>query len=190
MAAVDAKPVRGPELADDAALVKDLAAFDAGAWRVLFDTYYARIFSLAYLRLHDRPAAEDVAADVFAEAARGISRYRYRGVPFRAWLFRIASNLIADQLKLRRRRPQLPLDEAADVASSPTDFATRADFMRGLQRLTPDQQEVLVLRFVSECTLAEVALITGRTVNAVKQLQHRAVRSLRQSMSTPEEERL
>jgi RNA polymerase sigma-70 factor (ECF subfamily) len=182
---LSADAAAGPQAGfdDEAAFVLKLAAYDSAAWRNLFDLYFDRIFGFAFVRTNDADAANDIAADVFSEAAKGIGRYRYRGVPIRAWLYKIARNLIADHVKARIRRPVVPLDLALDVvAPNPPDIEMRADFYAALSGLTLDQREVLVLRFVNDCSLAEVAEATGRSVNAVKQLQHRAVLALRERL--------
>jgi RNA polymerase sigma-70 factor (ECF subfamily) len=172
---------------DEAAFIRQLAAFDPAAWRQLFDRYFDRIFGLAYVRTRDSAAAQDIAAEVFAEAAKGIGRYRYRGVPFRAWLYQIARNIIADYTKARLRRPTVPIELAAGVtAPDVVDVEMRADLFAALGNLTLDQREVLVLRFVNDCSLVEVAEATGKSIGAVKQLQHRAVLALRERLSTAE----
>jgi RNA polymerase sigma-70 factor (ECF subfamily) len=102
----------GVETVDEAMLVNRLAAFDADAWNAVFDRYFTSIFRLAYVRTRHHGAAEDIAAQTFAEAAQGIRRYRYRGVPFRAWLYRIARNLTSDHLKAELRQPRVSLDQS------------------------------------------------------------------------------
>ena len=124
--------------------------------------------------------AEDIAAEVFAEAAKGIGRYRYRGIPFRAWLYRIARNTIADHLKAQNRRGQVSLEDMEGILeAAPTDLDLRADFVRALNYLNEDQRMVVVLRFVSDCSLREVAEVLAKSEGAIKQLQHRALTILK-----------
>jgi RNA polymerase sigma-70 factor (ECF subfamily) len=173
--------------ADEAALVTQLAAFDPDAWRAVFDRYFTSIFRLVYMRTRQSSTAEEIAAQTFAEAAAGIRRYRYRGVPFRAWLYRIARNLTADYLKASQKRQHVPLDESWLGDDTPAlDAETRADFLLALDKLTDDQRTVVLLRFVEGCSLAEAAAILGRSTGAVKQLQHRALAVLQRGMALDE----
>jgi RNA polymerase sigma-70 factor (ECF subfamily) len=80
-------------------LVAALSALDPGAWRQLFQEQYGRVYAYAWLRTGNVADAEDVAANVFVEAVKGIRSFRYRGIPVAAWLFRIAHNETADALK-------------------------------------------------------------------------------------------
>lgn len=171
------------ESVDEALLVSRLAAFEPDAWRTIFDTYFASIFRLAYVRTRHRDIAEDIAAQTFADAAAGIRRYRYRGVPFRAWLYRIARNLTSDHLKAQQRRPQVSLEETSTLEASATDQESRVDFLTAVDELTEDQKAVVLLRLVDGYSLAEVASILGKSTGAVKQLQHRATVTLQRQMS-------
>lgn len=168
---------------DEAHLVSRLATFDTGAWDAIFQRYFASIYRLAYVRTRDAVAAEDIAAQTFAEAAQGIQRYRYRGVPFRAWLYRIARNLISDHLKAERRQTRVPLDETAPFAAPEAEAEGYVDFVAALDELTDDQKTVVTLRLVDGYSLTEVAGIVGKSVGAVKQLQFRAIGVLQRHMA-------
>ncbi|HLG10206.1 MAG TPA: RNA polymerase sigma factor [Dehalococcoidia bacterium] len=173
--------------ADEATLVRQLAAFEAEAWREVFERYFTSIFRLVYVRTKQSSVSEDIAAQTFAEAAANIRSYRYRGVPFRAWLYRIARNLTADYLKADLRRPRVPLEETwLDESSPATDAETRADLLVAFDDLTDDQKTVIQLRFVDGCSLAEAAALMGKSTGAVKQLQHRALTTLQRRMSVDE----
>ncbi len=171
-----------PQIAadDEAALVEQLAAFDPAAWQSIFDQYFPALVRFAYVRTFQVGVAEDIAAEVFAEAAKGIGRYRYQGIPFRAWLYRIARNTIADHLKAQNRRGQVSLEDMEGILeAAPTDLDLRADFVRALNYLNEDQRMVVVLRFVSDCSLREVAEVLAKSEGAIKQLQHRALTILK-----------
>lgn len=169
-------------------LVERARAKDVAAWDAIYTTHYAAIFNYVWFRVVDQEAAEDIAAEVFVEALRGIGRYRYRGVPFRAWLYRIARNLTIDA-----RRKQL----AAAFAESPIpdgfelpeegDFVVavgrREDLRRAIAGLTEDQQLVVTLRFFVGLSLSETAATLGRREGAVKALQHRALGRMRSLLS-------
>jgi RNA polymerase sigma-70 factor (ECF subfamily) len=161
-----------------------LAAHDPEAWRSLFERYYDKMYRFAYVRTGDAGAAEEIAAEVFIAAAKGIRRYRPTGAPFAAWLYRIARNLTASYLDRRRRRPAVHL-EGIDLASGAWDGAVEdaADIARALATLTRDQQDVLLLRFFSDCSLEETAGAMSRSVGAVKVLQHRALAAMRRRMA-------
>ena len=167
----------------EAALLERARRMDADAWDDLYSTHYAAIFRYCSLRISDPETAEDLAADVFLEAVKGIERYRYRGTPFRAWLYRIAHNLTADERRARIRRGAV--DAAPTAAEEPRerDFApavqSRQDFETALARLTGDQQQVVILRFIEGLSLAETAVAMERPAGAIKALQFRATRRLR-----------
>lgn len=169
-------------------LVEEAQAFSQEAWGLLYDQYYMKIFQFCYLRTGDRPASEDLASDVFLEALRGIRSYRYRGLPFSAWLYRIARNLTADHLRRRARRPTVALeDESNDARLQEADqteqFALSQDVQAALRQLTDDQQRVVILRFFQGLSHEETAAIMGRRSGAVRVLQNRALNSLRRVMA-------
>lgn len=180
-AQTDSRPLT--DQSDESEFVQQLADFDPDAWRGIFQRYFTPVFRLAYVRTLNRSAAEDIAAEVFSEAALSIRRYKYRGVPFRAWLFRIARNVVADYVKAQNRRPQVYFDTIEDVAGQlDTDIELRADFVSALDLLTDAQRDVIVLRFITGCSLGEVAEVMGKSVGAIKQLQSRAVTILQAEM--------
>ena len=164
--------------------VAALAAHDPDAWQSLFERNYDKMYRFAYVRTGDRSAAEDIAAEVFVAAAKGIRRYKPTGAPFASWLYRIARNLTADHLDRLRRRPLVKL-EGIDLASGSWDGAVEdaADLARALSALTRNQREVLLLRFFSDCSLEETAGAMGKNVGAVKVLQHRALAAMRRRMA-------
>ncbi len=161
-----------------------LIALDAAAWQELFDRYYRKMYSFAYVRTGDADSAEEIASEVFAAAVKGIGSYRPTGAPFAAWLYKIARNITADHLDRRRRRPQTSLDAVeVESASWTPAIDERTDLARGLKQISREQQEVIALRFVNDCTLEETARALGKSVGAVKVLQHRALRSLRRELT-------
>jgi RNA polymerase sigma-70 factor (ECF subfamily) len=188
MAALHVDAASDEDGIEEALLVERLTAYEADAWRLAFERYFPPIYRLAVRRTIQISTAEDVAADVFAEAAKGIGRYRYRGIPFRAWLFRIANNVIADHLKARRKwsggRQVEMLEETAAAIGADLDLQT--DFNRALEYLTPEQKTVVLLRLVEGCSLLETATALGKSTGAVKQLQRRALAVLRERMSFQE----
>jgi RNA polymerase sigma-70 factor (ECF subfamily) len=165
-------------------VIASLAALDAGAWNDLFEQHYRKMYNFAYVRTGDVNASEEIAAEVFAAAAKGIARYRDTGAPIAAWLYRIARNLTADYLEQRRRRPAVSLDATQiDLEAFTPDLDDAADVLQGVAKLTREQQEVIALRFFNDCSLQEAAVALGKSVGAVKLLQHRALAALRRQMA-------
>ncbi len=181
-------PERMPALTGER-LVEEAQAFSQEAWAQIYDDLYPKMYQYCLLRTGDRAASEDIAADVFVEALRGVKKYRYRGVPFSAWLYRIARNLTADHLRRNARRPTVVLDdESTDARLQTPDeaehFAISQDIKDALQELTDDQQQVIILRFFQGLSHDETAAIMGRRSGAVRVLQNRALGSLRRLMAS------
>lgn len=167
------------------ASVADLAAYDPVAWQQLFDWYYQKMYRFAYARIGNQDAAEEVASEVFAAAAKGIGRYKQTGAPFAAWLYRIARNKTADYLTSHRRHPVISIDLVEVAGGAWTgNVEDAADLATALSHLTREQQEVIVLRFYSDCSLQVAAVALGKSVGAVKVLQHRALTALRKRLTT------
>jgi RNA polymerase sigma-70 factor (ECF subfamily) len=179
----DTRAIAGYDASAVADYVQRLIELEPMAWQQLFDDHFQRLYRFAYARTGDAHAAEDIAAEVFAAAARGIKRYRHTGAPIAAWLFRIARNETADHLSSRKRRPQTPL-ESVELEGAPFSAAVEdnADLAAGIARLSRDQQEVIALRFYADCSVRETAQALGKSDGAVKLLQHRAIRALRMQL--------
>jgi RNA polymerase sigma-70 factor, ECF subfamily len=178
----------GTAAPDEQELVEQARASSPAAWSHIYDEYYVKIFRYCYLRTGNRLAAEDLASDVFLEALRGIHRYRYRGAPISAWLYRIAHNITADFLRHRIRRPTVPLDgESPDARLHLPDdadgSAIRLDLQVAIKQLTEDQQQVVLLRFFQGLSHEETAAVMQRRSGAVRVLQNRALSALRRVMA-------
>ena len=158
---------------------------DRDAWSTLFDENFQPLVRYAFYRVGDHHAAEELAAQTFAEALRSIKRFQYRGVTVRAWLFKIAKNVTAMHLRTKARRPTSELIEAIDGRDQIDGAATRADLVRALGELTDDQQQVIVLRFIEGLSLAETGHALGKSVDAVSSLQARGLRMMRAALSEP-----
>ncbi len=157
----------------------------------IFNTFHLQVYRYALARVRNPADAEDVAAETFAAAFRGIGRFRWRGLPFEAWLFRIARSKIVDHHRRIGRRPP-PLDISSvpdadlprrdDVADEVISRDGQARALAVLPSLSQDQQDVLALRFFAGLSLDETAGTMNRSRSAVKQLQFRAVTALRQRL--------
>jgi RNA polymerase sigma-70 factor (ECF subfamily) len=165
------------------ALVRQAQANSPEAWALIYERHFGRIYSYVFYRLHDRELAEDLASQVFLEALSGIARYRYTGRPLLAWLYRIAHNITVDYVRRATRDPsrhQLP-DEVGG-GDSTEGLAQRADIFAALERLRPEQQQVVILRFMEGLTSNEVAVVMKKSEAAVKALQVRALQTLRREL--------
>lgn len=156
---------------------------DRAAWDEIFQRNYRRVYTFVFTRVGDVHAAEEIAADVFVEAWKGIQRFTYRGVALISWLYQIAHNLMADFLRKRSRTRTERLGENEARVADPRDEAQSVvewqAVSAALKKLTLEQQQVVVSRFVEGLSLAETARLMGKKENAVKALEFRALRSMR-----------
>jgi RNA polymerase sigma-70 factor (ECF subfamily) len=168
---------------------------DSEALAELYRLHTDRVWRLAFYRLGEHAASDDVTSEVWMRVVRGIGSYRPSGAGFPAWLYRITTRQIADHWRaVGRRRERLTADmiALADAVpgDGPDDIARRTEEARELadavNRLPDTQREVVTLRFFVGLTVPECAAVLGKSEGAVKQLQLRAVRALRVAMPTRE----
>jgi len=160
-----------------------LIALEPEAWHDLFEGYFRKMYNFAYVRTGDVHIAEEIASEVFAAAARGISRYSDTGAPIGAWLYRIARNITADYVDRRSKRPLISIDTVQlEAESMALGIENAADLAQCIARLTREQQEVIALRFFNDCSVQEAASALGKSVGAIKLLQHRAIAALRRQL--------
>ena len=174
--------------ADESALI-ERAKRDPVAFGELYERYVDRIYNYIYYRTSDVHEAEDLTARVFYRALGRIRSYRQRGVPFAAWLYRIAHNLVANWHRDRSRRKYVRLDDILSLAekgASPHHTAEQnedAQILRQvIAQLPAERQQVLILKYVEGLANAEIAKIMGRTEGAVKALYHRTLVTLRDEL--------
>jgi RNA polymerase sigma-70 factor, ECF subfamily len=157
---------------------------DRAALEELYVIHFDRVYSYLQLSVGNRHDAEDLTNQTFIKMLESIDRFVWRQAPFSAWLFRIAHNLAMDHFRAGRRwQPEEELPEASDsLEPSAEDEAFHAigrESMLGMiEGLSPDQRQVLTLKFVFDFSNAEVATILGKSEGAIKSLQHRALESL------------
>ena len=178
-----AHPVPEDDVGDEA-LVEGLRAFDQAAWGELYDLHHTRIWRYVYARTADRDDADDLAAQVFAEAVASIHRYRYTGRPLLAWLYRVARNLTAE--RARRRRRELPRSSAEPRGGSLEERLDSMELARALEGLTDSQREVVALRFFAGYSTREIAAAMGKREAAIYSLEVRALASLRRFLGEKE----
>ena len=169
---------------DEENLVRRAKERDREAFAQLYEEYFDKIFRYVALKIGDRMEAEDITQQVFLNAIRAISSFKLKGIPFSAWLFRIAHNQVVDYLRKKTRRPVSSIDKVSLSADDdPTQTLERKLDVERLnsatRKLTPAQQEVISLRFAGEMSIAEVAKVMGKSEGAIKALQHSAIVALR-----------
>ncbi len=173
-------------------LVRRAQNNDQEAFAQLYEEYFDKIYRYLAMRVGNEMEAEDMTQQVFLNALRSISSFRWRGVPFSAWLYRIAHNQAVDHLRKKRKRASVPLDESlissGDSPHSTTELKMDIEqLLTATKRLTEAQREVISLRFSSELSIALVARIMGKSQGAVKALQHSAIVALRRTMLVTEQ---
>ena len=147
----------------------------------LFERHAHRVYAFIARRVRERGDVEDLTSEVFHHALKNLKRYEYRGVPFSAWLFKIAANAIAQYGRDTTRANEASLEEAPEPVTD-EDAERRAVIFDLLGTLPPDQQRVIRLRYAEQKTMSEIAQEMERSEAAVKQLHYRALENLRQHM--------
>ena len=156
----------------------EAAQADPRHFAALYEENFARVYAYVARRVHERADAEDLTADVFHRALENLGRWEWRGVPFTAWLYKIAANAIADRAaRAARARGYV----AANTDPEPTaeELEHRARLFRMVDDLAGEQRRVIVMRFAEQKSIAEIARALGRSEGAIKQLQFRALHNLR-----------
>ena len=173
----------------DLDLVKRIKT-DPAAFGVLYERYITKIYNYVYYRTGNHHDAEDLTSRVFYRALMHIEEYVDRGVPFSAWLYRIAHNLVANWHRDHARRQDIDLEDAVLIGPAterPDEAAEtnerRKRILAAIHQLPAERQELLILKFVEQLSNAEVGQILGRTEGAIKSLYHRTLLSLRDELA-------
>jgi RNA polymerase sigma-70 factor (ECF subfamily) len=162
---------------------------DRDALEELYLIHFDRIYSYLHVSVGNRHDAEDLTTQTFLKMLEKIGTFRWRSAPFSAWLFRIAHNLAMDHFRSRKRWqpeeevPEAPGSEEPSAELQAMQTIGRESMLRLIERLSPEQQQVLTLKFVFNFPNAEVAAILGKTEGAIKSLQHRALASLEKQLA-------
>jgi len=183
-AARPARPETNAQTLEEWDLVRRAQQYDEAALESLYQIYHPKIYNYAFLQMGDVQAAEDLASDVMLKMIESLKGYRFKGLPFGAWVFRIARNRLIDLHRRRRRRGEVDLSETLSSSlASPQTLAERAlergQLQVALKHLTDEQRQVIVLKFIEGFDNRSVGRIMGRSEGAIKSLQHRALASLR-----------
>jgi|SRR5579863_3308587 len=170
---------RSPAQTDERLLV-EAAQKNPGRFADLYELHFERVYAFVVRRTGERDAAEDLTADVFHKALANLGRFEWRGVPFGAWLLKIAANAITDRAKKSGR--ELTFDDPPEISAKPRMELSedRTQLYRLVDELPADQKRVVVMRFAEEKSIRDIAQQLGRSEGAVKQLQFRALAHLRQ----------
>jgi RNA polymerase sigma-70 factor (ECF subfamily) len=163
---------------------------DPAAFGVLYERYVKKIYSYIYYRTGNHHDAEDLTARTFYRALSHMDGYVNRGVPFSAWLYRIAHNLVANWHRDRSRRQVISLDELVVMAShrkaDPYQLVEANEekeiLLRAIRHLPADRQQLLILKFVEKMPNAEIGQVMGRSEGAIKSLYHRTLIALRKEL--------
>lgn len=165
----------------DERLLVEAAQKDPSRFADLYEHHFDRIYAFIARRVRDRYEAQDLTSEVFHQALANINRYTYRGVPFSAWLFRIASNAIVDRSRrVNRERDVLMQQGPEDIQLQ--DSENHARLFQTVNGLPVDQRRVIEMRFAEQKSIREIAGEMNRTEGAIKQLQFRALQNLRARM--------
>jgi RNA polymerase sigma-70 factor (ECF subfamily) len=166
----------------DERLLIEAAQKDPARFADLYEINFERVYAYIVKRVRDRAETEDLTAEVFHQALANLKRFEWRGIPFAAWLFRIAANLISDRWQKSGREvsgdPQV-MESAPASAAEIEEVEWRATLFRLVDSLPAEQRKVVVLRFAEQKSIKEVAREIRKSEGAVKQLQFRALTNLR-----------
>lgn len=179
-------------LSDDEAIQRAREG-DTEAFSVLYERFVTRIYNYIYYRTGNPHEAEDLTSRVFHRALHHINRYDNRGIPFSAWLYRIAHNLVANWHRDNSRRKEVPLDDYTQhpqrtqaPEASVVDNQEMEALLKAIRRMPPERQQLLILKFVEGMSNAEVAVIMMRSEGAIKSLYHRTLLALRDELTKME----
>jgi RNA polymerase sigma-70 factor (ECF subfamily) len=167
-------------------IIKDAVRGDAAAFGLLYDHYQPAIYRFVVVKVGRREDAEDITHQVFMNAWQNMKQYRHRGFPFSSWLYRIARNQVIDHYRARKENLSLEaieIDQLGIVSSSSqADLSLKLDLekvMGALHKLKQEYQDVIIFRFIEELSLKETAGAIKKTEGAVKLIQHRAIKELK-----------
>jgi RNA polymerase sigma-70 factor (ECF subfamily) len=182
---------RGFPVQDEAELIRRAQQRDQVALTQLYEDNFDKIYRYIVLKIGDRTEAEDMTQQVFLNALQSISSYRFKGMPFSSWLYRIAHNQVVDYFRKQSKRATVPLDESLPIPATDGDPQVLAEkkivfeeVIVAARKLTDAQREVISLRFAGELSIAEAAVAMGKSEGAVKALQHSAIVALRKALAT------
>ena len=166
-------------------LLIEAAQNEPSRFSELYEQNFHRVYAYVARRVRDRAETQDLTAHVFQQALANLGKFKWRGSPFAAWLYRIAANAIADQAKRKMRESIDPPNPSSEnfAATDLEEVDRRARLFSAVDKLPEDQRRVIVMRFADEKSIREIADELGRSEGAVKQLQFRALENLRNRLN-------
>jgi RNA polymerase sigma-70 factor (ECF subfamily) len=177
----------------DEGQIVEQAKTDPEAFGKLYELYVERIYNYVYYRIGNHQDAEDLTAKVFHRALNHIPNYNDKGVPFAAWLYRIAHNLVANWHRDHKRRKVVALEQVSlsgDKEENPQKAAERSNerelLLAAIHELPPERQQLLTLKFVERMSNADIGRLMGRSEGAIKSLYHRTLVSLKDLLAEHE----
>ena len=183
---VDGKPAKtGSTVEAQERLMVEAAQSDPAKFADLYELHFERIYAFVLKRVRNRTDTEDLTSEVFHKALENLPRFKWRGAPFSAWLFRIAANVVTDRWKrgVRERGVETVDPEAKVSVSEDLEVVEhRAMLFRQVELLPADQRRVIEMRFAEEKSISAIAVELGRSEGVVKQLQFRGIQTLRDSL--------
>lgn len=171
-------------------LIKDIQGGETRFFGQLYDYYLPKIYRFIFLKVGQKAESEDIAHDVFISAWQNLGTYSPKGFPFSSWLYHIARNKVIDYYRLKK--PSAHLEDLDDnfvkVASNVEKlFDANLDLEKvkaAIQKLTPEQQDVIIMKFVEDLSHQEIAVALNKSEGAVRLLQHRAINNLKNLLTT------
>ena len=167
-------------------ILDDAIQGDEVAFSILYQENVKKIYNYIYYRTGNTSDAEDLTARVFQRALKHITRYKKTNVPFSAWLYRIAHNLVANWHRDNQRRKEVPIEEHIDIKSKQDipehEFEKKQEvetLLNAVHHLPSDRQMVLILKYVEDLPNKEIGEIMGKSEGAIKSLYHRTLLDLR-----------
>ena len=178
-------------MSDEKTLVELSQRRNSTAFGELYDRHVVRVYRYVYALVGDRHDAEDIVAETFLRAWRAIGRYRWLGRPFSSWLLTIAHNLSVDHVRNNHNGNQMmevpPPGKLAHGPEEAYELRIEAERLRhAIMKLSPTERQVILLRFVHDLDYTEVGQMLGKTVNAVRVIQYRALCNLRKIVAERE----
>ncbi len=170
-------------------IIKKAQAGEAGAFGDIYDKYLPRIYRFIFVKVSRKEDAEDLSHQVFLSAWQNIQSFQFQGFPFSSWLYKIAWNAVIDHY--RTRKPEESIETIAENALSESpNFIKEIDIeieikiiRQAILKLEEDQQNVIIMKFVNELSNKEIAGVLGKSEGAIRVIQHRALKQLREHIN-------
>ncbi len=169
-------------------LIKKAQNGEVEAFGQIYDLYITKIYRFVFIKVNRKVDAEDIASQVFLNAWQHINNFQFQGFPFSSWLYKIASNAVIDFYRTQKHHENIDSVDADAISDTPeTDKNLDQEFeieivKNALKKLEPDQQNLLIMKFIEDLPNKEIAEILGKTEGAVRVIQHRALKQLKKQL--------